>query len=668
MKKEKSSQKKQNKKNIFIVVGGWFARMFMGASKHTFSTDKELTDEEIRRSDVEKIVSPFRQIVNGFLERKYAVVALAVVILMFLFVFIAPFFMPHYRDAYTEPLQVSIAPTFSMLSVPKELQGNIKMIDSYSSFSVGLSNDGKVYVWGPSKLGATGIDVANIPEEVKNANIKFVAAGRDHIIAIGDDGKIYGWGANNLGQYDRTDSTNGFEAAILIPEDIWENGVDVEHVKKLECGYQCTGILMDDGTLYLWGNQNACANMSKLITFSEAGGKFRDFTFTLNYVVGIREDGSDIYTGQKDLFNQVRENVTGPVTKIKSFIGTRKIVSCVASSDNICYMLDDGSLCFSGDFAPYALINAPQLTSDEKFVSISAGAHHYSGITNKGNVYSWGDTQLGQCDMPKVSKLEGSANVFAGGFQTYTTNEDGKLISKWGLNGYLFGTDNKGADIFQRIVNGGKMTMTIGAVAVIISTIIGIIVGCISGYFGGKVDMILMRVTEIFAAIPFLPFAMILSAIMGRMPFGENARIFIIMMILGVLSWTGLARLVRGQVLVARENEYVTAAKAMGIKESKIAFKHILPNVISVIIVTLTLDFAGCMLTESSLSYLGFGVSQPRPTWGNMLNGANNLTVMNNFWWQWIFTAAFLAITTICINIVGDTLRDVMDPKSKIDR
>ena len=182
------------------------------------------------------------------------------------------------------------------------------------------------------------------------------------------------------------------------------------------------------------------------------------------------------------------------------------------------------------------------------------------------------------------------------------------------------------------------------------------------------VDIVLMRLTEIFAAIPFLPFALTLSAVMSQMTLSEDMRIFIIMVILGLLSWTGLARLVRGQVLVARENEYVLAAQSMGVKESKIAFKHILPNVISVIIVTLTLDFAGCMLTESSLSYLGFGVAYPRPTWGNMLNGANNATIIKNYWWQWLFTSIFLAATTICINIVGDTLRDVMDPKSNIEK
>ena len=212
------------------------------------------------------------------------------------------------------------------------------------------------------------------------------------------------------------------------------------------------------------------------------------------------------------------------------------------------------------------------------------------------------------------------------------------------------------------------MTMTIGAVAVIISTVIGIVIGCISGYFGGKVDMILMRVTEIFTAIPFLPFAMILSSMLAQVNISENARIFMIMVILGVLTWPSLARLVRGQVLVARESEYVTAAKAMGVRENVIAFKHILPNVISVILVTLTLDFAGCLLTESSLSYLGFGVQYPRPTWGNMLNGANNATIIGNYWWQWVFTSLFLAVTTICINIVGDTLRDVLDPKSNIDK
>ena len=193
-------------------------------------------------------------------------------------------------------------------------------------------------------------------------------------------------------------------------------------------------------------------------------------------------------------------------------------------------------------------------------------------------------------------------------------------------------------------------------------------IGCISGYFGGWVDMLLMRITEICSSIPFLPFAMMLSYIIRNYPIGDTMRIVIIMIILGLLSWTGLARMIRGQVLAEREKEFVTAAKSMGVKEGRIAFKHILPNVISIILVNVTLDFAGCMLTESSLSYLGFGVQQPQPTWGNMLYGANNSIVIQNYWWQWVFPAIFLAIATISINIIGDTLRDVLDPKSSQER
>ena len=141
-------------------------------------------------------------------------------------------------------------------------------------------------------------------------------------------------------------------------------------------------------------------------------------------------------------------------------------------------------------------------------------------------------------------------------------------------------------------------------------------------------------------------------------------RIFIIMLILGALSWTGLARMVRGQVLAEREKEFVLSAKAMGIGQWKILFRHVLPNIVSVILVSVTLNFAGCLLTESALSYLGFGVQQPTPTWGNMLNGANNSVIIQNYWWQWLFPALFLSFATICIHVIGDALRDALDPKN----
>jgi len=697
------------KKNFFGRLSGWVRRVFFGGSR-------DLADS----IDVEEVVSPIGQIVRNFLERRLAVGAMIVVILMFLLVFFGPLFMPNYYDSYTEVTQKNVAPTMSMMKVPSGLKNDIKMIDSYGSFSVGLSNAGKVYVWGATQLGTTGIDISDIPEAVENDTICYVAAGIDHIIAISESGKVYGWGSNKHGQYITTDkevleqleeaeesvseedqaileeagattedaeSEEGEESAdgevsessdetdvaastaasageniIPMPDELVNGTIDVANIKKLVCGYQCTAILMNDGKLYIWGNANAYQNISSFVDKDD----LTDIDFTLNYIVGITDAGTSIYTGKRGLYDQYRSNINEAGKSSKKFLGKRKIVSIYATNNHLCGMLSDGSLFFAGNF-PSDSVAMPTLHDGETIVQIEAGTYHYTALTSEGRVLSWGGSTLKQTDVP--TKVDGkTAKVFAGAFQSYAVDSNGSLVGKWGLKGYLFGTDGYGADIFQRIIQGGKMTMTIGAVAVIISTIIGIVVGCLSGYFGGTVDIVLMRIAEVFAAIPFLPFALILSAVMAQMDISENKKIFILMCILGVLTWTGLARMVRGQVLVARENEYVTAAKAMGVKEGRIAFRHILPNIVSIIFVTLTLDFATCMLTESSLSYLGFGVTYPRPTWGNMLSGSNNSTIIKNYWWQWVFTSIFLAVTCICINIVGDTLRDVMDPKSDRDK
>ena len=227
----------------------------------------------------------------------------------------------------------------------------------------------------------------------------------------------------------------------------------------------------------------------------------------------------------------------------------------------------------------------------------------------------------------------------------------------------MLGTDNLGRDMLTRIVNGGQVTMTVGAISVVIATILGIIFGGVAGYFGGNVDILIMRIAEIVGGLPFIPFAMILSAIIGT-KLDPTQRMYLIMVVLGVLSWVPTCRLVRAQILAQREMEYVTAAKAMGIREHTIVFRHILPNVVSLLIVSMTLDFATCMLTESTLSYLGFGIPLPTPTWGNLLNGANNSIVIQQYWWQWVFPAAIFGICTICINLIGDGLRDALDPKA----
>ncbi|MBQ5897452.1 MAG: ABC transporter permease subunit, partial [Oscillospiraceae bacterium] len=335
------------------------------------------------------------------------------------------------------------------------------------------------------------------------------------------------------------------------------------------------------------------------------------------------------------------------------------VVDIAATGNTVAAVDADVKITIWGSLSD-GLGEVPEMSA--KPVELYGGIKHYTALLENGEVISWGNNVHGQSEVPQSVIEHDIETVFAGFYQNYAINSNGETET-WGLKGYAFGTDNLGRDILTRLVNAGQVTMTVGAIAVVISLVIGIILGGIAGYFGGWTDMIVMRIAEVIGGLPFIPFAMILSAIIGTRISVEQ-RMYLIMVVLGILSWPGTCRLIRAQILSQREQEYVTAAQAMGVREKTIVFKHILPNVLSLILVSATLDFATCMLTESTLSYLGFGIAPPTPTWGNMLNGANNSVVIQQYWWRWVFTAAIFGICTICINLVGDALRDAVDPKS----
>ena len=261
---------KKKKENIFRKLLRWFVRGFFGLKfEEKWFGKREKEQKEIVYKngvpdDSELIVSPGRQVFNRFMERKFAVFSVIVVLIMFAIVFIAPHFMTKYYDAFTETTQKDLPPTMAFMKVPKELKNNIKMIDSYGPFSVGLSKDGEVFLWGIERIGASGETMA-IPDEVKNAKIAYVAAGQDHAIAIGEDGKFYGWGSNRFGQYDVNEKILNNPNLEPVPDVVLKGELDVSHIKKVACGYQASAILMDDGTLYIWGNKQAYSNMEKFI-------------------------------------------------------------------------------------------------------------------------------------------------------------------------------------------------------------------------------------------------------------------------------------------------------------------------------------------------------------------------------------------------------------------
>lgn len=642
MEKDKDTKKKKRPSSF----GYMFRRMFFGGADAKMTAANERYD------------SPSKLAVKRFFGKPLATGAVIVLLAMFLFVLIGPLFAP-VDLSYIEPLHTNVAPTMNLMHLPDALKTNAKSITSNGTFTLGLSESGKVYVWGYYNTFSTNPqeDVMQIPEAVQNSKIAFAAAGYDHCIAIGEDGTVYGWGEYNNGQYGRDGRMTGLPGFVAQPDELIDGKIDVAQVAQLICGNQATAILMQDGTFYAWGNSNSgMQNLASMQKEVADGKKFKKICFTNTDMFAITEDGLFV-------MGKNRQYALYQSQDIYAYIGDRKVVDIAATGDSLALLLDDSEILSMGTAGI-----PPVVPEGEIVEAISAGTRHFTLMTTSGKVIAWGNGKLGQTDVPKdLQAAEAVDTVFASGFQNYAY-KDGIFVGAWGLKGYLMGTDDMGRDVFNRLMNGGRMTMTIGAVAVIVASVIGIVIGCLSGYLGGTVDLILMRVTEIFSAIPFLPFALVLSAVLQGSSLKEEYRIFIIMIILGLLSWTGLATMVRGQILAEREKEYVLAAKAMGVKQKRIAFQHILPNVISVILVSLTLNFATCMLTESSLSYLGFGVKLPRPTWGNMLDGCRDSVVIQNYWWRWLFPAIFLAITVICINVIGDALRDVLDPKSEVEK
>ncbi len=230
---------------------------------------------------------------------------------------------------------------------------------------------------------------------------------------------------------------------------------------------------------------------------------------------------------------------------------------------------------------------------------------------------------------------------------------------------HWLGTDKNGMDMLTRLMYGGRVSLIIGFIVVVIQTVIGVIMGGISGYFGGWVDNLIMRLVDIFYCIPSMPIIIILGAVMDEMRVDPWERMIYLMLILGVLGWAGIARLVRGQILSLREQEFMTAAEATGIRVHHRIFRHLIPNVIPQLIVTCTMGLGSTIITEATLSFLGLGVKFPFASWGNIINDVNDTFVLTTYWFIWIPAGVLLLLTVLAFNILGDGLRDAFDPKMK---
>lgn len=239
-------------------------------------------------------------------------------------------------------------------------------------------------------------------------------------------------------------------------------------------------------------------------------------------------------------------------------------------------------------------------------------------------------------------------------FQDYDALKEPPSESHW------LGTDALGRDVWARLIFATRVSLSVGLVAVTIYTLIGTVLGAIAGYYGGQIDSIIMRLTDIVMCFPTLIIIITVVALIG--PSLTN-----IMAVIGLISWPSIARLVRAQFLSLREQEFALAARCVGVPNTRIIWRHLLPNCVGPITVAATFGIASAILTEASLSFLGLGVPPPEPSWGQMLTDAQKLSILADMPWLWVPPGVMIALTVLCVNFVGDGLRDAFDPRMVMD-
>lgn len=283
--------------------------------------------------------------------------------------------------------------------------------------------------------------------------------------------------------------------------------------------------------------------------------------------------------------------------------------------------------------------------------------------------YGWGETDIDYT--PYIDYTYNEITVTGDDGQTYTVYQ--VIETQKNLNAlaypsaeHLLGTDKSGMDVFARLMYGGRVSLSVSILTVFVIAILGIIFGGIAGYFGGKVDNVIMRICDIFMCIPGLPIMLIVGEVLNSLGVNTGLRIYYLMLFLSLISWAGTARLVRGQILYLREQEYMVAAEAMGFSTGRKIFKHLVPNVLPQLIVSMTLSLGSMILYEATLSYLGFGVKAPNSSWGMMINiVTEDSNVLANYFNVWGPPGICIILAVLGFNFLGDGLRDALDPKMR---
>lgn len=646
-----------------------------------------------------KVLSPTRQVIKRFLRNRLAVFGFVSILVLFVFCFIGPIFYQYgqketfYKyDTINIKLGVATESTsFTGYTVDSSIKvetnansymtTNIKTmqsagLDDYIAlyedgnayevvkegenvYTLGQRSAEKVATFGTSEVEWASYDgitrtltyIADGLDEDKEKTVTSSLKGNSGSFTI--DGTVYNYRKTTGKNYAITKMVGGFVYSTSPLSSAFESTAENAALNQ---------VFSFDGKEY-FVSQNGDS-----MTVYEVGGNRIARVFT-TYVI-------DLYDNTKSISDEFRNNALLAVYSSDTFTADGTEYRFVMDDDSDAVEIFDSEGKEIGEFSTFII----RRTSGEDTIPYEAKQDIAAAIYDmleEGSQNTAFETML-----PEQTE-DGKSVVDDEGNYTYVSteirvNRTDRNYELWAYQityvidrfaspswAHILGTDGDGFDVFARVMYGGRVSLMVGFVVVFIELILGIIMGGLAGYYGGWVDNVVMRLVDIFYCLPSTPIMIILGSIMDAMRMDVYTRLFIMMAALGIMGWAGVARLVRGQILSFREQEFMIAAEATGIKVKDRIFKHLIPNVMPQLIVIATMGVGGTIITESTLSFLGLGVKHPLATWGTMINSVSSASAMAHYAYIWIPVGLLISFTVISFNFVGDGLRDAYDPKGK---
>lgn len=666
-------------------------------------------DEPLALDDSQrvKVLSPGRLVAKRFFRNRLAILGSVILILMFLFSFVGPLFYP-YGQVETFSKHSTQMATYASASFRKDYIGLDLNPDNTIERSAALKINSQIDALeksGDSETVFFSGENAYLVEKLGDKVFTVSQSNNTEVAtltgstAIGTFDTInktiaYFDGVENLGdefaaavaqaRADKADTFtfNGLEYGLTM-----KSKMSYE-VTCLEASVQYAGATMDDGFMEAY-NQAA---ENKANTFAYDGVEYMIHSegdkVTISQSSGYElmqvrtvfifdtVDGSEIS-------DELRTNALLNLYTGKSFT-VDGVSYSVARNENEIILKDASGNDFA--FITDLAIRDPKGNDSLSFEFKTALAATVKDMDAKGD-------SVGSCEAPVpkerielnddgdnivVNEVDENGNVIyetktlsvkqTAGVFSASCEQIRYLVDIFGApsSEHILGLDSNGRDNFARLMYGGQVSLLVGFVVVFIEMVIGVILGGMAGYFGGWVDTLIMRLVDIFYTIPSFPILLIIGSVMDKLQVDAKYRIMMMMAVLGVLGWAGIARLVRGQILSLREQDFMVATESTGIRVQRRIFRHLVPNVMPQLIVNATASLGSVILTESSLSYLGMGIKYPFASWGNIINlVTSSAENMINFTYIWVPAGILICLTVIAFNFVGDGLRDAFDPKMK---